>query len=98
MKMIAKAVDGREYLHSVKVGECFFVSDRKAKQVCDIMNDIKYNLQEGRVWHVYDYDYYMLFYVHLELCLKANGELVIKPFTGRTLGRKQAKRGYNYID
>lgn len=43
-KLIAKTIEGREYMHSRK--SCFF-AERNAKAICDALNAEKYNLNGG---------------------------------------------------
>lgn len=62
MKLIAKTIKGKEFLHSKK--ESGFVSDSSANKICNLMNDIRFRLNnENECWHVYDYDYSMDDYV-----------------------------------
>lgn len=58
-KLIAKTIEGREYVHSRK--SCFF-AERNAKAICDALNAEKYNLNSGEKWHVYDYDFSQALY------------------------------------
>lgn len=56
MKLIAKTNKGTEYFHSKE--NAFFVSDRSAKKICEVMNNVKFRLRnDNEVWHIYDYDY-----------------------------------------
>lgn len=63
MKLIAMAVKGKEYLHSRQ--NAFFVSDRSAKKICDILNKNRWKCNtEFELWHVYDYDFTQDNYVY----------------------------------
>lgn len=62
MKLIAMAVKGKEYLHSRQ--NAFFVSDRSAKKICEVMNDVKFRIKnDSETWHIYDYDFTQESYV-----------------------------------
>ena len=62
MKLIAMAIKGKEYLHSRQ--NAFFVSDRSAKKICEIMNNVKFRIKnDSETWHIYDYDFTQESYV-----------------------------------
>jgi hypothetical protein len=62
MKLIAKAIKGKEFFHSRK--DAAFASDSSAEKICKVMNETKFRLNnENEVWHVYDYDFTMKNYV-----------------------------------
>lgn len=62
MKLIAKAVKGKEFLHSKE--NAFFVPDSSANKICKIMNDVKFRINnDTEIWHVYDYDWLQETYV-----------------------------------
>lgn len=57
MKMIiAKTQEGREFFYSTK--DSYTVSKNSYRQICDIMNACKWQLQAGEKWHVYQVDDY----------------------------------------
>ena len=59
MKLIAKAIKGKEFFHSRK--DAAFASDSSAEKICKVMNETKFRLNnENEVWHVYDYVLYRL--------------------------------------
>jgi hypothetical protein len=68
MKLIAKAIKGKEFFHSRK--DAAFASDSSAEKICKVMNETKFRLNnENEVWHVYDYDFTMKNYVLYRLCI-----------------------------
>lgn len=67
MKLIAKTVNGTEYLHSRK--DCAFVSDTSARKICEVMNREKFRLKENEIWFVYDYDFTMSDYCEYKLSI-----------------------------
>lgn len=56
MKLIAKTFIGREYCYSKK--ECFYAPDSSAEKMAEQMTAIKYKIEDGQKWHVYDQDWY----------------------------------------
>ena len=55
MKILAKALKGREFMYDYTTAHS--VSARSAKAICDILNEYKYDLNsERQVWHIYDID------------------------------------------
>lgn len=63
MKLIAIAPKGKEYLHSKT--QAFYAPNASADKICKILNDTKFRLKnENEVWHVYDYDFTMNYYVN----------------------------------
>jgi hypothetical protein len=68
MKLIAKTIKGKEFLHSRT--ECAFVSNSSAEKICKIMNDTKFRLKsENEIWHTYDYDFTQDLYVSHKLTI-----------------------------
>lgn len=68
MKLIAMAVKGKEYLHSRQ--NDFFVSDRSAKKICEVINDVKFRIKnDSETWHIYDYDFTQESYVTGKLAI-----------------------------
>lgn len=59
-KMIAKAVNGQEFLYSRNTAHK--VSERSADAICKVLNDCKWKLNGGEVWHVFDCGWYELEY------------------------------------
>ena len=56
MKMIAKAVTGKEFLYSRQSAHA--VSDAGAKPICDALNKARWQLKDGETWHIYDLTWY----------------------------------------
>ena len=68
MKLIAKAIKGKEFFHSRK--DAAFAPDSSAEKICKVMKETKFRLnKENEVWHVYDYDFTMKNYVLYRLCI-----------------------------
>ena len=53
-KVIAKSVKGHEYLYSRK--ECYSVSPKKAKLVCDTLNRLAWKLKDNETWFIHEID------------------------------------------
>jgi hypothetical protein len=71
-KLIAKAVIGKEYLHSKQ--NTFFASDN-AQKIVDILNKSKYKLNDGECWHVYDYDFMQDTYTEQRIYITNKGAI-----------------------
>lgn len=58
MKVVAKAVKGKEYLYNPRSARK--VSARSAEYVCKVVNEYKFLLgsADNEVWHIYDIDEY----------------------------------------
>lgn len=56
MLVVAKTIKGKEYYHSIH--EMYEVSKRSADKICEIMNNVKWNLKDGEAWHVYEESMY----------------------------------------
>ena len=55
-KMIAKALEGQEFLYNPNTAH--EVPKSSAKAICAALNEAGYKLKPGEVWHVYDCDEY----------------------------------------
>lgn len=51
-RMIARAIEGREYLYNRN--SAHKVSSAGAVAICKALNGAKYQLNPGEVWHIYD--------------------------------------------
>lgn len=60
MKIIAKTVKGKEFIYSKNTAHA--VSDAAADYVLKVLNDNKYQLKNGEIWHVYNAGWYELEY------------------------------------
>lgn len=49
MIVLAKAVKGQEFLYNVS--SAHEVSKASADFICKVLNETKYNLKDGEVWH-----------------------------------------------
>lgn len=58
MKMIAKTLKGKEFIYSKT--HCYRVSEKGAVDICNALNEIRYNLKEGEIWHIYNCGSYEL--------------------------------------
>lgn len=56
MKILAITTVGREFMYSIKSARA--VSARSAATIARIVNENKYLLQPGQIWHCYDIDKY----------------------------------------
>ena len=54
MKLIAVAKKGKEFIHSTE--RAYFAPDSSADRIAKSLNENKYKLKDGEIWHVYDYD------------------------------------------
>ena len=59
-KMIAKAIQGQEFIYSRKSAHSVPVSS--AQKICDALNAKQYRLNDGETWHVYDAGMYEMEY------------------------------------
>jgi len=75
MKIVAKSIKGQEFLYNAK--SAHRVSERSANLICKALNEAKYNLKEGEVWHVHDIDRYdtAYQYVDYQAFTRRNGKL-----------------------
>lgn len=56
MKVIAKTIKGREFMYNPRSARK--VSERSALKILSIVNEYKWNLKDGEIWHLYDVDQY----------------------------------------
>ena len=56
MKVLAKAIKGKEFFYSVK--SAHKVNPKNARLIRDALNMNKYMLKDGEIWHLYDIDKY----------------------------------------
>ena len=64
MKIVAKAIKGKEFFYSAK--SAHKVAQSSAYLICKMLNDANYKLNEGEVWHVFDVDRYDSAYEYAE--------------------------------
>lgn len=50
--VIAKSIKGKEYLYSRK--DCYSVSPKKARLVCDTLNRLQWGLKDGETWFIHE--------------------------------------------
>ena len=55
MKVIARSIKGKEFLYTYN--GAFFAPDRSAKKMAELLNKSNYQLKEGQLWHVHDWQY-----------------------------------------
>ena len=56
MKVIAKTRKGSEYCYNAASARK--VSERSAQRILDIVNEMKWRLNDGEIWHIYDVNQY----------------------------------------
>lgn len=56
MKIVAVAVKGKEFLYNPKTAHK--VSVKSAERICQNLNESRFRLKEGEIWHVYEIDQY----------------------------------------
>lgn len=64
-KFIAKAVKGQEFLFSRS--SMIGVPASSALKIATALNNSKYELKEGQIWHVYDNDFYYNDFISREI-------------------------------
>lgn len=56
MKVIAKAKIGSEFIYNAASARK--VSERSAQKILAVVNEMKWRLNDGETWHIYDVDEY----------------------------------------
>lgn len=56
MLVIAKSLEGREYLYNPRSARA--VSARSAKKILEVVNRYRYQLKDGETWYIHDVDQY----------------------------------------
>ena len=74
-KLIAKTQEGKEYLHSKTNA---FFSSKNHQTIVDELNKIKYKLNDGEKWYVYDYDLTQDYYTTQKIYISSNGSIKSK--------------------
>ena len=78
-KLIAKTVEGKEFLHSKD--NAYFVS-ANAQKIVDALNLYKYHLRENEKWYLYDYDFTQDFYVNKRIFISKDRQIKIALLAG----------------
>lgn len=52
MIVLAKSAEGAEYLYSAKSAHA--VPKSSARKIMDALNDARYDLRDGQVWHIHE--------------------------------------------
>lgn len=65
MLVIAKSVKGHEYLYKAHTARK--VSARSAEKILNVLNDMRWNLEENEVWHIHEIDQYDRAYDYAEM-------------------------------
>ena len=60
MTILAKAIEGREFIYSVRSAHA--VPAKSAEKIRDIANSVRYQLDDGEVWYLFDIDQYCAAY------------------------------------
>lgn len=79
MFIVAKAEQGREFFFSAK--SAHRVAKKNAQKICEILNELKFALGSGEVWHTYEVaEWQAPAYVAADqsFTLRRNGALVRK--------------------
>ena len=56
MKVIAKSIKGKEYFYKPETARK--VSNRSAVTILNVLNEMKWRLEENEVWHIHEVDQY----------------------------------------
>lgn len=56
MTILAKAIEGKEFLYNPR--SAHEVSKAGADYIVQVLNEYRYQLKDGEVWHVYEIDEY----------------------------------------
>lgn len=56
MKVLAISAKGKEFLYNASTAHK--VSERSGKVIMDALNEAKYKLKDGEVWHIHEVDRY----------------------------------------
>lgn len=75
-KMIAKTMEGQEFVYSRKSAHSVPISS--AAKICKALNDARYKLNPGECWHVYDCEGYEMDYTaagYQKFCIR-NGRIM----------------------
>lgn len=62
MKIVAKSIEGQEFLYSASSAHS--VSKASANAICKALNNARYDLKEGQVWFVHDIGQYDNAYIY----------------------------------
>lgn len=76
MLVIAKSAEGHEFMY--KASTAHKVSKASADMICKALNDIKYKLNPGEVWHVHEVSGYenAAIYAETQAFKRRNGKLI----------------------
>ena len=64
MTVLARAKVGSEYMYTVN--SVHKVPKASARKIMDILNDVRWNLKDGEIWHIYEIDEYDSVYIYAE--------------------------------
>ena len=64
MTVLARAKVGSEYMYTVS--SVHKVPKSSARKIMDILNDVRWNLKDGEIWHMYEIDEYDSAYAYAE--------------------------------
>lgn len=53
---VAKTTKGQEFL--LDLDSLIAVPESSRQRICDALNNAKYRLKEGQIWHIYENDWY----------------------------------------
>lgn len=64
MKIVAQAIKGQEFFY--RASTAHKVPEKNAQKIADALNEVGYELMEGRVWHIFDVGMYDDAYYYAE--------------------------------
>lgn len=56
MKIIAKSIKGQEFFYNARSARK--VSDRSAEKILNVLNEMRWNLNDNEIWHIHEVDSY----------------------------------------
>ena len=79
-KFIAIAPKGKEFLY--RRSSMIAVPTSSAKAIMNKLNEVKYELKDGEVWHIYDNDWYTNDYIDREIKRNTKRKLKVERYYG----------------
>ena len=72
---VAKSVKDHEYLYNK--ASAILVPTASARKICDALNNIKYQLKAGEIWHIHENDFYIDDFIPFEIKRVTNSKFTI---------------------
>lgn len=79
-KFIAIAPKGQEFVY--RRSSMIAVPKTSAKAIADRLNELRYQLKDGEVWHIYDNDWYTNDYIDREIKRNSKRRLLVERYYG----------------